>query len=93
MDYWKTDFDWRKHEDKLNQVGSFKYLSKSGLKIHFLHSKSKLKNAIPLVMTHGWPGSVQEFLKVIPIIQKNSPFPIDIICPSLPGFGFSAFSG
>ena len=59
MDYWKTDFDWRKHEDKLNQVGSFKYLSKSGLKIHFLHSKSKLKNAIPLVMTHGWPGSVQ----------------------------------
>ena len=89
MDYWKNDFDWRKHEDKLNQVGSFKYLSKSGLKIHFLHSKSKLKNAIPLVMTHGWPGSVQEFLKVIPIIQKNSPFPIDIICPSLPGFGFS----
>ena len=40
-------------------------------------------------MTHGWPGSIQEFLKIIPIIQKNSQIPIDIICPSLPGFGFS----
>tara|TARA_B100000287_G_scaffold79639_1_gene71920 strand:- start:1799 stop:2917 length:1119 start_codon:yes stop_codon:yes gene_type:complete len=88
-DYWCNEFDWRVHERKLNEIGSFKYTSDSGLKLHFLHSKSNNNNAIPLVMTHGWPGSVQEFIKIIPIIQKNSNIPLDIICPSLPGFGFS----
>ena len=59
------------------------------LKIHFLHSKSGKKDAVPLIMTHGWPGSIQEFLKIIPIIHSKSNIPIDIICPSMPGFGFS----
>ena len=87
--YWRNEFNWRDHEKKINDIGSYRYTTKSGLKLHFLHSKSNNDNAIPLVMTHGWPGSIQEFLKIIPIIQKNSDIPIDIICPSLPGFGFS----
>jgi pimeloyl-ACP methyl ester carboxylesterase len=87
--YWRNEFNWRDHENKINNIGSYRYTTKSGLKLHFLHSKSNNNNAIPLVMTHGWPGSIQEFLKIIPIIQKNSDIPIDIICPSLPGFGFS----
>ena len=87
--YWLDDFDWRIHEDQINKIGSYKFKTKSGLKIHFLHSKSNKKNAIPIVMTHGWPGSIQEFLKIIPILHKESKIPIDIICPSLPGFGFS----
>ena len=89
LNTWSNDFDWRIHENKINEIGSYRFTSKSGLKIHFIHSKSGKKNALPIVMTHGWPGSIQEFLKIIPIIQKNSQIPIDIICPSLPGFGFS----
>ncbi|EJP71894.1 MAG: epoxide hydrolase 1 [SAR86 cluster bacterium SAR86A] len=86
---WQNDFDWRKHENKINETGSFRFTSDSGLKIHFLHSKSNTSNSLPIVMTHGWPGSVQEFLKIIPMLHKAAPMPIDIICPSLPGFGFS----
>ena len=86
---WQNDFDWRKHENKINETGSFRFTSNSGLKIHFLHSKSNTNNSLPIVMTHGWPGSVQEFLKIIPMLHKAAPMPIDIICPSLPGFGFS----
>jgi hypothetical protein len=70
--YWRNKFNWRDHEKKINEIGSYRYIAKSGLKLHFLHSKSEKDNAIPLVMTHGWPGSIQEFLKIIPIIQKNS---------------------
>jgi len=87
--YWIHNFNWRAHERKLNNIGSYKFTSKSGLDIHFLHAKSNKKNALALVMTHGWPGSIQEFIKVIPLIQNQSPRPVDIICPSLPGFGFS----
>ena len=86
---WLNTFNWRDHEEKLNKIGSYKYKTKSGLKIHFLHSKSNKDGAIPLVMTHGWPGSIQEFIKIIPIIHSKSNIPIDIICPSMPGFGFS----
>ena len=87
--YWINDFNWRTHEKALNDIGSYKFTSKTGLEIHYLHAKSDNKNALPLVMTHGWPGSIQEFIKVIPLIQEKSDRPIDIICPSLPGFGFS----
>ena len=69
--YWRNEFNWRDHEKKINDIGSYRYTTKSGLKLHFLHSKSNNDNAIPLVMTHGWPGSIQEFLKIIPIIQKT----------------------
>ena len=86
---WLNSFNWRNHEEELNKIGSYKFKSHSGLKIHFLHSKSDKEGAIPLIMTHGWPGSIQEFIKIIPIIHKKSKIPIDIICPSMPGFGFS----
>ena len=69
--YWRNEFNWRDHEKKINDIGSYRYTTKSGLKLHFLHSKSNNDNAIPLVMTHGWPGSIQEFIKIIPIIQKK----------------------
>jgi hypothetical protein len=68
---WRYSFDWRKHEAKLNEAGSFKYKTKSGLEIHYLHKKSGSKNAIPLLLTHGWPGSVQEFLKIMPLLSKG----------------------
>jgi epoxide hydrolase len=88
-EYWLDEFNWRHHEDSLNKVGSYKFTSSSGLKIHYLHSKSYQEGAVPLMMTHGWPGSIQEFLKIIPILREQSKVPLDIICPSLPGFGFS----
>ena len=87
--HWLNNFNWRDHEQRLNDIGSYKFKSKSGLKIHFLHSKSYKSNGIPLLLTHGWPGSIQEFLKIIPILQKQSSVPLNIVCPSLPGFGFS----
>ena len=52
-DYWKNNFDWRVHEKRLNDAGSFKYETSSGIQLHFLHSKSKKQDAIPLLMTHG----------------------------------------
>ena len=71
---WQNDFDWRKHENKINETGSFRFTSNSGLKIHFLHSKSNTSNSLPIVMTHGWPGSVQEFLKIIPMLHKAAQY-------------------
>ncbi len=56
--YWRNEFNWRDHEKKINDIGSYRYTTKSGLKLHFLHSKSNNDNAIPLVMTHGWPGAL-----------------------------------
>ena len=89
-DYWKNNFDWRVHEKRLNDAGSFKYETSSGIKLNFLHSKSKKQDAIPLLMTHGWPGSVQEFLKIIPILNNGiSGVSFHVVCPSIPGYGFS----
>ena len=68
-EYWLNEFNWRHHEKKLNEVGSYKFTSGSGLKIHYLHSKSNQEGAVPLMMTHGWPGSIQEFLKIIPSLR------------------------
>mgnify|MGYP005695283523 FL=1 len=88
--YWAEDFDWRIHEEKLNKTGSSLFKSSKGLNIHFLHKKSEDKNAIPILMTHGWPGSVQEFLKVIPILNKGlNGICFDVVCPAMPGYGFS----
>ena len=68
---WTNEFNWREHEKKINDIGSYRFQTSSGLKIHYLHAKSNKSNAIALVMTHGWPGSIQEFIKIIPILQKN----------------------
>ena len=88
---WVNDFSWRDHEALINNAGSHMFHSSSGLDIHFLHSKSKHKNAYPLVMTHGWPGSVQEFLSIIPILNEGiDGVSFDVVCPSMPGYGFSS---
>ena len=93
-DYWLNDYDWRKHEKEINKFPQF-LTTINELDVHFIHFKSPHKNAKPLIITHGWPGSVVEFFKVIErladpkIDGSNSEIAFDIITPSLPGFGFS----
>jgi len=85
--YWVNSFDWRNTENEIN--GYPNYIADiDGVKVHFLHVKSERKNAVPLMITHGWPGSFLEMMKIIPILSRSrSPF--DLIIPSIPGFGFS----
>jgi len=92
--YWATDYDWRDCEAKLNALPQFK-TEIDGLDIHFLHVKSRHKNALPLIITHGWPGSVIEMLEVIgPLTDPtahggSAEDAFDLVIPSLPGYGFS----
>ena len=93
--YWATDYDWRKLEAKLNALPQF-ITEIDGLDIHFFHVRSPHANALPLIMTHGWPGSFLEFVKVIgPLSDPEShgaraEDAFDLVVPSMPGFGFSA---
>lgn len=93
--YWASDYDWRKREKWFNDLPQFT-TEIDGLDIHFLHIQSPHPNAMPLVMTHGWPGSVIEFSKVIgPLTDPgahggDNADAFHLVCPSLPGFGFSA---
>jgi epoxide hydrolase len=93
-DYWRTDYDWRRCEASLNAFPQF-LTTIDGLDIHFLHVRSPQPNAQPLVMTHGWPGSIVEFRKVIgpltdPVGHGGDPADaFHLVCPSLPGYGFS----
>ena len=88
--YWRNDFDWKIHEKEINDFGSYKFKTKDDLEIHFIHSKSDSENSIPILITHGWPGSVQEFFKIIPLLNKEiDGLSFDVICPSMPGYGFS----
>jgi pimeloyl-ACP methyl ester carboxylesterase len=82
--YWKQEFDWRKIENEVNSFPNYT-TEINNYKIHFLHIKSKLRNATPLLITHGWPGSFLEMLKIIPHLINN----FDIVIPSIIGFGFS----
>ena len=92
--YWAEDYDWRARETRLNALPQFR-TDIDGLGIHFLHIRSPHPHALPLVMTHGWPGSVVEFLGVIgpltdPVAHGGSATDaFDVVCPSLPGYGFS----
>ncbi len=92
--YWATDHDWRKCEAKLNALPQFK-TEIDGLGIHFIHVKSRHENALPLVITHGWPGSVVELLEVVgPLTDPTAhggraEDAFDVVLPSLPGYGFS----
>ncbi len=92
--YWATGYDWRKVEAKLNALPQF-VTTIDGLDIHFIHVRSKHPNALPLLVTHGWPGSVIEQLKIIdPLTNPTAHGGIasdafDVVIPSLPGFGFS----
>ena len=87
-DYWLDKFDWRKVEDKINQHPN--YIAEiDGIKIHFLHIKGKGKISLPLIITHGWPGSFMEMSKLIDPLTTDPEFSFDLIIPSIPGFGFS----
>ncbi|MBK7951201.1 MAG: epoxide hydrolase [Deltaproteobacteria bacterium] len=93
-EYWATKYDWRERERQLNRFPQFK-TKIDGLDIHFIHVKSPVATATPLVMTHGWPGSVVEFQKVIakladPVAHGGrAEDAFHVVCPSLPGYGFS----
>ncbi len=93
--YWATDYDWRKIEAKLNALPQF-ITEIDGLDIHFIHVRSKHENALPLIVTHGWPGSVIEQLKIIDPLTNptahggSASDAFHLVIPSLPGFGFSA---
>jgi pimeloyl-ACP methyl ester carboxylesterase len=92
--YWATNYDWRKVEAKLNALPQF-MTTIDGLDIHFIHVRSKHKNALPIIITHGWPGSIIEQLKVIGPLTDPTGYggkaedAFDVVIPSLPGYGFS----
>jgi pimeloyl-ACP methyl ester carboxylesterase len=92
--YWGTDYDWRKGEAKLKAVPHF-VTEIDGLDIHFIHVRSKHENALPIIITHGWPGSVIEQLKIIEPLTNPTAHggaaadAFDVVIPSLPGYGFS----
>jgi pimeloyl-ACP methyl ester carboxylesterase len=92
--YWGTDYNWRKAEAKLNTLPQF-VTTIDGVDIHFIHVRSRHPNALPLIMTHGWPGSVFEFIDVIgpltdPTAHRGSAEDaFDVVIPSIPGYGFS----
>lgn len=92
--YWAKDYNWRKAEARLNSYPQF--ITKiDGLDIHFIHVRSKHPNALPMILTHGWPGSIMEFLKVIDPLTNPTAYggkaedAFDVVIPSMPGYGFS----
>jgi len=94
IEYWRTKYDWRKHEAELNSFPGF--LTKiDGVDLHFLHVRSKHESALPLVLVHGWPGSIWEFHKLVgPLVDPEAhggraEDAFHVVCPALPGFGFS----
>ena len=92
--YWATDYDWRKCETKLNAVPQF-MTTLDGLDIHFIHVRSKHADALPLIVTHGWPGSIIEQLKIIDPLTNPTAYggsasdAFHVVIPSMPGYGFS----
>lgn len=96
VDYWKTQYKWRKHEADLNKYSHFK-TKIEGIDVHFMHIKPTIPEGrdlkvIPLLVVHGWPGSIAEFYKIIPFLTSPRPghdFVFEVICPSIPGYGFS----
>jgi pimeloyl-ACP methyl ester carboxylesterase len=92
--YWVSDYDWRKVEAKLNALPQF-ITEIDGLDIHFIHVRSRHENALPLIVTHGWPGSIIEQLKIIEPLTNptahggSASDAFDIVIPSMPGYGFS----
>lgn len=94
VEYWRTIYDWSRCEKSLNSYPQFT-ANLDGLKIHFFHIRSSNQNALPMILTHGWPGSVLEFMKVIGPLSEPQDFggkaedAFHLVIPSLPGFGFS----
>ena len=92
--YWATEYDWRKIEARLNALPQF-ITEIDGLDIHFIHVRSKHENALPLIVTHGWPGSITEQMKIIDPLTNptghggSAADAFDVVIPSIPGYGFS----
>nr|WP_216638758.1 alpha/beta fold hydrolase [Mycobacterium asiaticum] len=84
VDHWLHRYDWRATEAEVNAIGSF-VTKAAGQRVHFLHAQSDATNAIPLVVTHGWPGSIVEFLDALPLLRKR----FHVVLVSMPGYGFS----
>jgi pimeloyl-ACP methyl ester carboxylesterase len=91
VNYWATDYNWRKTEAKLNELHHI-----DGLDINFIHVRSKNRHVLPIIITHGWPGSVFELLKAIGPLTDPEAYggraedAFDVVIPSMPGYGFSA---
>src|SRR5581483_10170970 len=92
--YWATDYDWRKVEARLNALPNF-ITEIDGLDIHFIHVRSKHENAMPLIVTHGWPGSIIEQMKIIDPLTNptahgaSASDAFHLVIPSIPGYGYS----
>lgn len=96
--YWATEYDWRKIEARLNAYPNF-ITTIDGLDIHFMHIRSKHENALPVIITHGWPGSVIEQIKIVEPLTNPTEYggsasdAFDVVIPSMPGYGFSGKPG
>jgi pimeloyl-ACP methyl ester carboxylesterase len=94
VQYWRTDYDWRKMEARLNALPQF-VTEIDGVGVHFIHVRSKHENALPLIVTHGWPGSIIEQLKIIEPLSNptahgaSASDAFHLVIPSIPGYGFS----
>ncbi len=94
VDYWRTEFDWRAQERRINSFANYRAVV-GDLRIHFIHERGKGPSPIPLLITHGWPSSFVEMLKLIPLLADPSGHggqaadSFDVIVPSVPGYGFS----
>ena len=84
ISYWKTDFDWRAQEKKINSFKQYTVPIR-GIDLHFIHEPGRGPNPMPLLLSHGWPGSVWEFHKLIPLLTEH----FTVIAPSLPGYTLS----
>jgi epoxide hydrolase len=87
--YWRHEYDWRRHEAELNRIPQFT-TEIDGTTVHFLHIRSDRPDTLPLVLMHGWPGSIVEFLELVEPLTAEG---FDVVIPSLPGFGFSGPTG
>jgi epoxide hydrolase len=94
VDYWLNDFDWRAQEEAFNGFHHYR-TDVNGLGMHFIHERSPREDALPLIITHGWPGSIYEFHKILPRLTRPEDHGGDaadafhVVCPSIPGYGFS----
>jgi pimeloyl-ACP methyl ester carboxylesterase len=87
-EYWVQGFNWRRVEDEINAWPNY-IANIEDYKIHYIHIRGKGKKSFPLIITHGWPGSFLEMLRLIPPLMDDAAFPFDLVIPSMPGYGFS----